>query len=143
MATHLNPPQNDPFWVGEVLLTDDTHRYLWVWYGFNLRLLAVSHAHPDSYTHAWCYPRDPNALRTHVTAWDPDTRDEPTGWHKRAPTGTPRRAPRRDPDDPLNGVRCEHGAYLGSACHTTVCRDMLRLENLHHLPSAQPIRNRP
>jgi hypothetical protein len=31
----------------------------------------------------WCYPQDLDLVRAAVRAWDPDTQDEPEGWHKR------------------------------------------------------------
>lgn len=140
---HLPTPQWDDQWQGEIVATDDTHRYVWLWYGFNIRLLAVPHG--DRYLgsdYGWCYRRDPDAVRAHVRAWNPDTEDEPPGWHKR-PGAEVRRAPHRDPHDPRNGVRCEHGAYLGSTCHTGICHDMLHLQRHHGVHPAQDFRSTP
>lgn len=121
-----NPPRYDAHWQGTELAADATHRYLWLWYGFNIRLIAVPKNDTGAwgYDHGWCYPRDPEAVARAVAAWDPDTQDEPAGWHKR-PTSPVRRAPHRDPEDPYNRDRCVHGCYLDESCRTVNCEEAL------------------
>lgn len=112
----------DEEWQGTVLGSDDTHRYIWVWFGYNLRLLAVPH-HGFGYDHGWCYRRNPQALEDAVAAWDPDTQDEPDGWHKRA-THPPRRAPHHDPARHV--PRCVHGTYAADTCRALNCEGPTR-----------------
>ncbi|MDX2922722.1 hypothetical protein [Streptomyces sp. NE06-03C] len=118
------PPILNTHWEGYELGADATHRYLWIWHGYNIRLIAVPLDDPKcmGYDHAWCYPRDPEAVAAAVAAWDPDTQDEPTGWHKRA-TDPPRQAPRREEDPEHNRPRCRHGCYVESGCRTINCPD--------------------
>ncbi|GGZ23778.1 hypothetical protein GCM10010387_16260 [Streptomyces inusitatus] len=111
----------DDHWQGYVLGEDATHRYLWIWMGSNIRVICVPTGETGGYDHAWCYPRDPAAVEAAVEKWDPETQDEPTGWHKR-PT-SPRRAPRRDEEPEYNRPRCEHGCYIADGCRTLNCRN--------------------
>ncbi|MDH6189188.1 hypothetical protein EES44_24600 [Streptomyces sp. ADI96-15] len=145
MKTH-NPPILDEHWEGYELAADDAYRYVWVWQGFNIRLLAVPKNEDGAmgYDFGWCYPRDPQLVADSVAAWDSDTQDEPMGWHKR-PTGRARRAPRRDADPQYNRDRCEHGHYVDEGCRTVNCRDVLahqrsRVPVAHHAqqPPAGP-----
>ncbi|MFJ2882406.1 MULTISPECIES: hypothetical protein [unclassified Streptomyces] len=117
-------PILDTHWEGYELAADDTHRYLWIWQGYNIRLIAVPKG-PDgdwAYDHAWCYPRDPELVSAAVAEWDSNTQNEPGGWHKR-PTYPVRRAPRYDKDPEYNRPRCVHGAYLAEGCRTLNCPD--------------------
>ncbi|MFZ4160497.1 hypothetical protein ACOZDE_19000 [Streptomyces griseoincarnatus] len=120
------PPLLDTHWEGFELGEDVTHRYLWIWQGFNIRLIAVPKNADGawSYEHAWCYPRAPEAVARAVADWDPETQDEPTGWHKR-PTVPARRAPRREADPHHNRDRCVHGCYLDEGCRTVACPEVL------------------
>jgi hypothetical protein len=124
---HHPQPILDKHWEGYELAVDDTHRYVWIWQGFNIRLIAVPKDDPESlgYDHAWCYPRDPEAVQEAVAEWHPDIEDEPAGWHKR-PTASVRRAPRRDEAPSYNRPRCVHGCYLHDGCRTINCPDQER-----------------
>ncbi|MGY3199793.1 hypothetical protein [Streptomyces sp. TE5632] len=131
---HHPAPILDERWQGFELARDDEFRYVWIWQGFNIRLIAVPHG-PDSdwrYEHGWCYPRDPELVAKAVADWDPATQDEPAGWHKR-PTGPARQAPNRDANPTYNRARCVHGCYLGEGCRTVNCR-----EALDHRDHARP-----
>ncbi|WP_406170234.1 hypothetical protein OIE52_39050 [Streptomyces canus] len=123
-VTHHPAPLIDEHWQGEELAADDTHRYLWLWQGFNIRLVAVPHDDDLGYDHGWCYPRDPAIVRAAVAAWNPDTQDEPAGWHKR-PTQPARQAPRRDEEPDYNQPRCVHGSYLHDGCRTINCPEAI------------------
>lgn len=124
MSTVHHPrPVWDDHWQGEELAADATHRYLWLWHGYNIRLIAVPADDSMGYDHGWCYPRNPAAVREAVHAWDPDTEDEPFGWHKR-PTRPVRRAPHRDQRPDYNRPRCVHGCYLHDGCRTIGCPDV-------------------
>lgn len=116
----------DPHWDGYELASDGVHRYVWIWQGFNIRLIAVPVDDPEcmGYDHGWCFSRDPEAVTAAVEAWEPDVQDEPTGWHKR-PTSPTRRAPRRDEDPVYNRERCVHGCYLEDGCRTVNCPEEL------------------
>lgn len=118
----------DEHWEGYVLGEDATHRFLWIWQGFNIRVIAVPHSNTDVYDYGWCFPRDPQAVEEAVAAWDPDTQDEPTGWHKR-PTAPVRRAPRREEEPEYNRPRCQHGDYIADGCRTLNCPDANDKEN--------------
>ena len=124
MTVRRPAPAWDDHWQGELLATDNTHRYLWIWHGFNIRVIAAPHGDPMGYDHGWCYPRDPATVRAAIAAWDPDAQDEPLGWHKR-PTRPVRRAPHRDEQPDYNRPRCEHGCYLHNGCRTVNCPDTL------------------
>lgn len=121
---HHPEPLPDEHWQGEELAADDMHRYLWLWQGFNIRLIAVPHDDDLGYDHGWCYPRDPAAVRAAVATWNPDTQDEPTGWHKR-PTCPVRQAPDRDEEPAYNRPRCVHGCYLHEGCRTIGCPEAI------------------
>lgn len=125
---HHETPIYDSRWEGTELAADDTHRYLWIWQGFNIRLIAVPKGEDGEwgYDHGWCYPRDPELVARAVADWNPDTQDEPTGWHKR-PTHPVRRAPRREEEPEHNRPRCVHGCYLADGCRTVNCPDELEL----------------
>ncbi|MGW2951582.1 hypothetical protein [Streptomyces eurythermus] len=123
---HHSTPILDSHWQGFELARDDRHRYVWLWYGFNIRLIAIPGG-PDGLTawdYGWCYPRDPELVARAVADWDPDVQDEPMGWHKR-PSSPPRRAPRRDEDPAYNRPRCVHGSYLHESCRTVNCPEFL------------------
>lgn len=117
---HHPAPIYDQHWQGHELAADDTHRYLWLWHGYNIRLIAVPHDDLLGYDHGWCYPRNPEAVTAAVAAWDSGTQDEPAGWHKRA-TAPVRRAPRRHEQPHHNRPRCAHGSYLDNGCRTIGC----------------------
>ncbi|MEU1071875.1 MULTISPECIES: hypothetical protein [unclassified Streptomyces] len=121
---HHPEPIYDDHWEGYELAADDGHRYLWLWQGFNIRLIAVPREETGSfgYDHGWCYPRDPQVVASAVAAWDSDTQDEPDGWHKR-PTMPVRRAPRRDEEPHYNRPRCVHGCYIDAGCRTVACSE--------------------
>lgn len=121
-AIHHPEPIWDDHWQAEELATDDTHRYLWMWHGSNIRLIAVPHGDTMGYDHGWCYPHNPALVTAAVAAWDPDTEDEPAGWHKR-PTFPLRRAPRREEAPDRNQPRCVHGCYIHDGCRTIGCPD--------------------
>jgi hypothetical protein len=120
------PPILDEHWEGYELAADSLYRYVWIWQGFNIRLIAVpaDDQQAVAYDHGWCYPRDPQLIADSVAAWDPETQDEPMGWHKR-PIGPPRRAPRRHEDPHYNRARCVHGCYVDEGCRTVNCPDEL------------------
>lgn len=120
-------PLLDPRWEGYELAADTTHRYVWIWQGFNIRLLAIPRGVEGDcgYDHGWCYPRDPEIVIAAVAAWDSDTQDEPTGWHKR-PTHPVRQAPRRHENPEYNRPRCVHGTYITEECRTINCPDTRR-----------------
>lgn len=126
MFVHHDTPVYVPHWEGEELARDDTHSYVWIWQGYNIRLIAVPHG-PDGewgYDLAWCFPRDPQVVRAAVAAWDGDTQDEPSGWHKR-PTREIRQAPRREEAPHYNRPRCVHGCYVDEGCRTVNCEDVM------------------
>ena len=115
----------DEHWNGYVLGSDAEHRFLWLWQGFNIRLIAVPQGMGDpGYEHAWCFPRDPEAVETAAADWNPETQDEPTGWHKRA-THPPRLAPHRDQEPGYNRPRCLLGCSLADGCRTINCPELL------------------
>lgn len=109
----------DAHWSGYELARDVGHRYIWLWHGFNIRLIAVPHG-VHGYDYGWCYPRDPDVVVAAVAAWDSGTQDEPAGWHKRPGNGV-RRAPRRDAQPGYNRPRCVHGCYIHEGCRTVGC----------------------
>lgn len=143
----LHPtPLHDDHWEGTEIAADDLWRYVWLWYGFNTRLLVIPQgpitAAQFGYAWAWCFPRDPAVVTEAVAAWEPDTQDEPLLWHKRA---TERRlAPHRDPADPYNRDRCEHGAYMDDDnCRLEVCHTTLGWRRARNLPVRLPGQVRP
>lgn len=121
---HHPQPILDEHWQGYELAADDTHRYVWIWHGYNIRLIAVPLDVNEAmgYDHGWCFPRDPDLVKAAVAAWNADTQDEPTGWHKRA-THPVRRAPLRDQEPDYNRARCVHGPYIADGCRTVNCPD--------------------
>lgn len=112
----------DEYWEAYEVTSDDTHRFLWMWHGFNIRVIGVpkDEAQAMGYDWGWCYPRDPGLVVEHLRAWDPSTQDEPIGWYKR-PTAMVRRAPLRDHDPEYNRPRCVHGCYIDEGCRTIGC----------------------
>lgn len=143
----LEPPVWDEQWQGMEVARHGGWRYLWLWYGFNIRLLAV-HDGPATaenwgVPYAWCYERGegPGAVCEALRAWDPDTQDEPPGYKKRAADA--RLAPSRDPHDAYNRPRCEHGAYMDDdTCRLLVCTTTLNYRRTRGLP-VRPIGVRP
>ncbi|MFI2434721.1 hypothetical protein [Streptomyces sp. NPDC018693] len=130
---HHETPILDEHWQGFELARDHEFRYVWIWLGSNIRLIALWIDGPNwGYAHGWCYPRDAELVARAVAGWDSDIQDEPAGWHKR-PTGDPRRAPRRDEDPHYNRARCEHGSYfLDDGCRVINCRDVREHEDRVH-----------
>jgi hypothetical protein len=118
----LPEPVWDTEWVGQLLSEDATYRWLLLSYGFNLRLIAVPHGERNGPDYAWCYPRDEPAVLDALAAFDPDTQDEPLGWHKR-PGSAVRKAPRREENPEYNRPRCQHGSYLTETCKDPFCPD--------------------
>lgn len=120
----LPAPQYDDHWEGTVVGHDPLHTYLWLWYGYNIRVIAVSAQDglkASGWDYAWCFPRDPRLVMFHLRHWNSWTQDEPQGWRKRPTNNLIRRAPFHDPADLLNTPRCEHGSYLGDECRLPVC----------------------
>lgn len=105
-----------------MLAEDATHRWILLSFGYNMRLITVPHGERNGWDYGWCYPRDEAAVRAALESYDPDTQDEPMGWHKR-PGADVRRAPRRDECPEYNRPRCQHGAYLAEACQDRFCPD--------------------
>ena len=128
----LETPVWDDQWQGEEVAVHNGSRYLWLWYGYNIRLLVLPArdtpvtASTYGSMYAWCYERKggPDGVLAALAAWDPDTQDEPPGWKKRA--ADVRTAPHRNPDDPVNVPRCDHnGDMLAGTCRLTVCHDTI------------------
>lgn len=114
----------DTHWEAYEVTSDDTHRFLWMWHGFNIRVIGVPKdpAQAMGYDWGWCYPRDPEVVCQWLRVWDPLTQDEPMGWHKR-PSALVRRAPNRGADPEYNRPRCVHGCYIEAGCRTIGCPD--------------------
>jgi hypothetical protein len=112
----------DAHWEAFEVTSDTTHRFLWMWHGYNIRVIGVpkDQAQAMGYDWAWCYPRDADLVAQCLRDWAPDVQDEPLGWHKR-PTSRTRRAPHRDWDSQYNRPRCEHGCYIDEGCRTVGC----------------------
>jgi hypothetical protein len=112
----------DPHWEAYEVTADATHRFLWMWHGFNIRVIGVpkDEAQAMGYDWSWCYPRDPELVVESLRWWIPEMHDEPPGWHKR-PTSLVRRAPERFRDPQYNRPRCEHGCYVDEGCRTIGC----------------------
>lgn len=112
----------DTHWEAYEVTSDATHRFLWMWHGFNIRVIGVPKSESESmfYDWAWCYPREPWLVAERLRAWDPVTQDEPVGWHKR-PTSVIRKAPDRTLDPYYNRPRCVHGSYIEEGCRTINC----------------------
>lgn len=112
----------DEHWEAYEVTSDDTHHFLWMWHGYNIRVIGVPKDVEQAmgYDWAWCYPRDPQLVVERLRAWDLSTQDEPVGWHKR-PTARVRLAPQRDRDLEYNRPRCVHGCYIDEGCRTINC----------------------
>jgi hypothetical protein len=104
----------DEHWAGLVLAQDATHRWILLELGYNVRLVTVPHGDTTGWDYGWCYPRDAAAVRKALEGYDPDTQDEPMGWHKRP--GPARQAPQRHLEPGYNRPRCRHGGYVGDGC---------------------------
>ncbi|MFF8406930.1 hypothetical protein ACF06P_35545 [Streptomyces sp. NPDC015684] len=121
----IERPEPDPLWQGPVVAHESRCRWIAIPMLFNHRLVCV----PDgerygAAEYGWCY-RSLAALIASAAVFEPDTQDEPLGWHKRAGGGL-RRAPNRCQDPEHNRPRCVHGSYIdaGLCEHTSVCPDM-------------------
>lgn len=133
----LATPEWDEEWQGEIIARHDGWRYVWLWYGWNIRLIVIWDGPPSAerwgVPYAWCYERKdgPEAVCAALRAWNPDTQDEPPGYKKRAADA--RTAPSRDPLDPVNRPRCEHGGYMDvdNDCRTDVCHTTLGYRRKH------------
>lgn len=114
----------DTHWEAFEVTSDETHRFLWMWHGYNIRVIAVPKDEHQAmgYDFAWCYPKDPELVVECLRDWAPEVQDEPLGWHKR-PSWYIRRAPRRDWDLAYNRPRCVHGDYIAEGCRTINCPD--------------------
>lgn len=112
----------DTHWEAYEVTSDASHRFLWMWHGFNIRVIGVPKAEDQAmgYDWAWCYPKDPELVVEFLRDWAPQVQDEPLGWHKR-PTGIVRRAPDRHWDRQYNRSRCVHGCYIHEGCRTINC----------------------
>ncbi|MFH9606931.1 hypothetical protein [Streptomyces sp. NPDC017448] len=83
---------------------------------YNDRLVLRSKKDPYTYEYGWCFPKQLGvAVAAALAVWNPETQDEPVGWHKRAVQNI-RRAPRRDEDPAYNRERCVHGSYMDAYC---------------------------
>lgn len=103
----LDMPIFNSAWRNAELAAYGDHRYLIVPMGRNHRLIGIDEDQTPTY--GWCF-RSYTLAFAALTAWDPDTQDEPLFWHKRA--GEPRQAPQRDHNPDYNRPRCIHGSYL-------------------------------
>ena len=112
----------DPHWEAYEVTSDETHRFLWMWHGYNIRVIGVPKDEEQAvgYDWAWCYPREPMFVVNMLDVWDLKTQDEPQGWHKR-PTVFVRQAPQRHRDMHYNRPRCLHGSYIDEGCRTVNC----------------------
>jgi hypothetical protein len=126
-------PEPDPLWQGLVVAHEAGCRWIAVRMLFNHRLVCVPDDGLGCAAYGWCY-RSLAALITAAAVFEPDTQDEPLGWHKRAGADI-RRAPNRDQDPDHNRPRCVHGSYLGADfCeHADVCPEIL-----HHCEGTAP-----
>jgi hypothetical protein len=119
-----------PVWdetaAGLAVAEDATHRWILLSTFYNLRLITVPHGEHHSWDYGWCYPQDTAAVLAALADYDPDTQDEPMGWHKR-PGVAVRRAPRWQEQPEYNRPRCQHGAYLDEQCRDQFCPDMERI----------------
>lgn len=118
----LPAPVWDDDWAGLVLAEDATHRWILLSFGYNMRLITVPHRERNGWDYGWCYPRDTAAVLAALESYDPDTQNEPMGWHKR-PGAAVRQAPRWEKDPEYNRPRCQHGAYLAETCRDRFCPD--------------------
>lgn len=108
----IDNPETDPLWQGLVIAHEAGCRWIAARMLFNHRLVCVPDDGPvpGLAAYGWCYS-SMAALVASAAVFDPDTQDEPLGWHKRAGTDV-RRAPNRDQDPEHNRDRCVHGSYL-------------------------------
>ncbi len=116
----IENPQTDPLWQGLVIAHESGCRWIAVPMLVNHRLVCVHDDDPHGCAaYGWCY-RSLAALIASATVFEPDTQDEPVGWHKRAGADI-RRAPNH------NRPRCVHGSYLasGQCAHSQFCEDFL------------------
>lgn len=116
----LPAPEWDKGWAGLVLGQDATHRWMLLPLNYNARLVTVPHGDLTGWDYGWCYPQDIPAVLAALADYDPDTQDEPMGWHKR-PGADVRQAPRRGERPEYNRPRCCHGAYLDEQCRDQFC----------------------
>lgn len=98
------------------LAEDAEHYYDLVPMLFNHRLVMTPKADTRVWEYGWCYPSAAAALAA-IRVWDPDTQNEPLGWHKR-PTPSARTAPRAETAPDYNRPRCVHGHYTDRPCVT-------------------------
>ncbi|MEW2250414.1 hypothetical protein AB0907_24105 [Streptomyces sp. NPDC006975] len=121
----IEKPETDALWQGLVVAREAGCRWIAVRMLFNHRLICVPDDGDSNAAYGWCY-RSLAALITSAAVFEPDTQDEPLGWHKRA-GGDIRRAPHRDQDPDHNRARCVHGSYYdaGFCEHAEVCPEFL------------------
>lgn len=81
------------------------------------------HVMAFSPVHGWAY-RSEAPLLAALASWNPETENEPVGWHKRQ--GDPRLAPHGDRRPEYNFPRCIHGSYVvrGMCDVTPYCKEM-------------------
>lgn len=123
----IDQPEWNDVWQGETMAVEDDVHWICLPMIFNQRLIGVlDDGNTFGATWGWCYGSR-EAVREAVQGWDPQTQDEPMGWHKRA-SGPVRMAPRREEDVEYNRARCAHGSYLhsGTCERTVVCDDFRR-----------------
>lgn len=89
---------------------DDLYWYDFARYGFNHRLMLTPKAAPQGWDWAWCF-RGPRELVAGLFVWNPETQNEPLGWHKRPTYLRSRVAPRAAEQPEYNRLRCIHGCY--------------------------------
>ncbi|MFJ1700480.1 hypothetical protein ACIOHC_36415 [Streptomyces sp. NPDC088252] len=83
---------------------------------FNDRLVLRVKKIPTTWRYGWCFKQANGlAVVAAFAVWDPETEDEPIGWHKR-PGREVRKAPQRDTKPDYNQPRCVHGDYMSMAC---------------------------
>lgn len=112
----IDTPGTDPLWQGLIIAREADCRWIAVRMLANHRLVCVYDDDTSGCaSYGWCY-RGMAALVASAAVFEPETQDEPTGWHKRAGADI-RRAPRRETDPDHNRPRCVHGSYL----HTAAC----------------------
>jgi hypothetical protein len=102
---------------GWIIAQDDTYDYMVLSGYTNARLvLSPRENHsPVMWHFGWCFATQPLAVAA-LTAWNPETQDEPMMWHKRPSYNRVRKAPRRGEDADYNHPRCVHGSYMGEPC---------------------------
>lgn len=107
-------PEIDQY--GHMRFAEDDDHYYECWpMGFNDRLIVMEKDNPFTYEYGWCFEKRGGLVVAAVLAmWDPETEDEPVGWHKRA--GHTRCAPKRDENPGYNRPRCVHGSYMDEPC---------------------------